>query len=476
MFGLERFAPSNRAILWVGGLLALAAVVLLAALGVSDAIATAYDAKTVALLVGLSALVLVFDAIVPDWNVPAFFRLHQISTFGVSFLGLLIGVFFALEIAPSVYSQYIGAQPVFVPEVIIEPSLPDRSLSGSEEVMDAPVPFVPVPQRWTVQGLFGDWFTPFVRVKTAAARWDMSADMKIAAIALAVLLVARFASLLFFWMEPRELGRDKDGPQRISKQELERLVLRVRTRATFLKVRALMSLVLVVVVLAAGGAFIFYAGQLIEEESKGESKFSQLTTIRAEHWRVAESFREEIGRLDLQVLDYDYALQAVEGVTPDEMPAFRPGPDATPLNSRTVEAWSVAIMGLCTQFPTTSEDFEENTSLCPQDLKANLEQQIQTEKREIRRLGNLRSNYQGEADAERLGLDGRSSGEGDRYREFVRLATEAESDQFKAGGLLVALNEKLETVDDDALQELERKLARALVGGSLRPFLMARGL
>jgi hypothetical protein len=75
-----------------------------------------------------------------------------------------------------------------------------------------------------------------------------------------------------------------------------------------------------------------------------------------------------------------------------------------------------------------------------------------------------------------LGLDGRSSGEGDRYREFVRLATEAESDQFKAGGLLVALNEKLETVDDDALQELERTLARALVGGSLRPFLMARGL
>jgi hypothetical protein len=74
-----------------------------------------------------------------------------------------------------------------------------------------------------------------------------------------------------------------------------------------------MSLVLVVVVLAAGGAFIFYAGQLIEEESKGESKFSQLTTIRAEHWRVAESFREEIGRLDLQVLGYDYALQAVEG-------------------------------------------------------------------------------------------------------------------------------------------------------------------
>lgn len=136
------------------------------------------------------------------------------------------------------------------------------------------------------------------------------------------LLFLRLSSLFFFALE---------RPEARENALMDRLVLRIRTRAAFLKMRALFSLFLVILVLIAGGTFIVRAGALIQQESVGDSKLEQVTSILT-------SFETdvEVLRMRLVPLDVTIAEQKLRGMS----------------------AGRLDVGGLKPQLPETASDLE----------------------------------------------------------------------------------------------------------------------
>jgi hypothetical protein len=113
-----------------------------------------------------------------------------------------------------------------------------------------------------------------------ALRWDSPDFLKWFSGLLAVLSALSLSSVALHFAN-RLSGEDIVVLPTTEDEQIKELEARIWARGFFLKLRALFALVLIFLVLAVGGNFIYNAGQLIDDEITDETRFERLSAYRA---------------------------------------------------------------------------------------------------------------------------------------------------------------------------------------------------
>ncbi|MBL4613855.1 MAG: hypothetical protein JKY27_03145, partial [Magnetovibrio sp.] len=222
------------------------------------------------LAAGLSLLLFCYR---PHWNVVLAERIAKLFMVGIAILSACVVVVVLVDIISETNQEINGYQ--------------ERAerVKNLFEPTSSHLPSLSPPQEWSF----------FNVVASNIKSWGHRPWLNWVNGALSVLLVVVFSSTLLYGINAATKDNESSPPPNRTKADIiADLERRIWARAYFLKLRAVLALVLIVTVLAVGGNFIYYAGQIIEVESREVTRLDKILAVRT-------TLQKEASNIELQL-------------------------------------------------------------------------------------------------------------------------------------------------------------------------------
>lgn len=190
----------------------------------------------------------------------------------------------------------------------------------------------------------------------------------------------------------------------------------VSKRASRLKLRAFSSLILVFIVLCSGGVFIFYAGQIIEVETKSAGRYeevSQLIGSFKQQQTAADTQLDKAIRHQESVESARKGLEALALPSMEELLASIESKDDVNLNFNRI----VHLMySQCQLSLEATKHVQTIANLCIGEKSRGLIEERKEQYADIESLKQMLANAVHEVEMEMTGADGRIPGLGPAYK------------------------------------------------------------
>lgn len=252
-------------------------------------------------------------------------------------------------------------------------------------------------------------------------------------------------------------------PVKTKDEELKELEQRIWARGFFLKARAVLALILIFAVLAAGGSFIYNAGRLIEVETREETRLDRLRSVRNDLQSEVDQASQRLDDLRRQKLAIDLSLSSAKSLSLPEIPEIKliteSGSDTSDRDLEAMLAhWAAFASDVCRTTLGKGTRPSSSLSFCSNSELSSILSQIQVLSTTRDELNDTLKQHSRDLALELTGADGRPAGDGPRAR-----GAREGIDQFQA--LLAELNLESLSLEQDliaARQSAESDISTAL--------------